>query len=514
MRAYQSPDRTRWCDRVCPTCVAVPGNVKDDVMSRINTNIPALRAIRMLGRNQTDLNLRLERLSSGLQINRGRDDPAGLIASERLRFEMRGLQQAIENSSRANNVIATAEGALNETSALLLDLQSLVVSSANEAGLSVAEVNANQLQIDSILSSIDRIANNTAFAGRKLLDGSQGYHLSSISTAAFSQVSVFSARMPQAGGRVVGVKVTQSAQTAGISFSGTNTTGTSTTSASTIELRGTLGSELISFGSGTTLSEIAAAVNTFTVTTGVSAVVSAVGVGIAASALLLNSTTFGSDAFVSIEPIGGNFISSANALNEVRDVGQDAGVLIDGQPTSVRGLVADVRAGGLDARLYLTPLFGQTLSSASFNITGGGAVFQITPEINPNGQIFVGLNSVRTTQLGTRAGGLLYSLRSGLANDLASKNFSRAQAIVTEAISQVASHRGRLGNIQRNEIDPAINAQSITLENVTASESLIRDADMAVEISALTRAQILVQSTQRALQIANSIPNLVLSLLG
>ncbi|MCH7632679.1 MAG: hypothetical protein IIB59_05650 [Planctomycetes bacterium] len=82
------------------------------------------------------------------------------------------------------------------------------------------------------------------------------------------------------------------------------------------------------------------------------------------------------------------------------------------------------------------------------------------------------------------------------------------------AISQVASHRGRLGNIQRNEIDPAINAQSITLENVTASESLIRDADMAVEISALTRAQILVQSTQRALQIANSIPNLVLSLLG
>ena len=141
-------------------------------------------------------------------------------------------------------------------------------------------------------------------------------------------------------------------------------------------------------------------------------------------------------------------------------------------------------------------------------------MFQITPEINPNGQIFVGLNSVRTTQLGTRAGGLLYSLRSGLANDLASKNFSKAQAIVTEAISQVASHRGRLGNIQRNEIDPAINAQSITLENVTASESLIRDADMAVEISALTRAQILVQSTQSALQIANSIPNLVLSLLG
>jgi flagellin len=70
-----------------------------------------------------------------------------------------------------------------------------------------------------------------------------------------------------------------------------------------------------------------------------------------------------------------------------------------------------------------------------------------------------------------------------------------------------------LGNFQKNTIDPNISSLGITLENVTASESVIRDADMAVELSALTRAQILVQSTQSALQIANSIPNLVLALL-
>ena len=143
-------------------------------MSRINTNIPALQGIHRLQDNQTELNLRLERLSTGLRINRGKDDPAGLIGSERLRYEIRGIQQAIENSSRASNVVSTAEGALNETSALLLDLQALVVSSANESGLTQEEIRANQLQIDSILESIDRIAHTTAFAGKKLLDGKIG----------------------------------------------------------------------------------------------------------------------------------------------------------------------------------------------------------------------------------------------------------------------------------------------------------------------------------------------------
>jgi flagellin len=144
-------------------------------MSRINTNVAALIGLRHLSINNDELSLRLERLSTGLRINRGRDDPAGLIASERLRSDIRGIQQAVENSSRAANVVLTAEGALHEVSALLLDLQALIVQSANEAGLTEEEVTANQLQIDSILASIDRIADTTAFADKKLLDGSQAY---------------------------------------------------------------------------------------------------------------------------------------------------------------------------------------------------------------------------------------------------------------------------------------------------------------------------------------------------
>ena len=109
---------------------------------------------------------------------------------------------------------------------------------------------------------------------------------------------------------------------------------------------------------------------------------------------------------------------------------------------------------------------------------------------------------------------MLYTLRSGQSNDLKSKNFLTAQDIVNESINQISSYRGRLGNFQKNKLEPAISSQSITLENVKASESVIRDADIAEEVTALTRAQILVQSTQSTLQIAASAPQAVLQLLG
>jgi len=479
-------------------------------MARINTNVAALKATNLLGANFADLNTRLERLSSGLRINRGRDDPAGLIASERLRFEIRAIQQAVENSSRAANVISTAEAALNESNALLLDLQALVVEAANKGALTDEEVNANQLQVDSILASLDRIANTTKFASKKLLDGSQAYNLSSVATSALASVTVFSARMPESGPRDITVSVIQSAQTAQVIFTGAATSGASTTSAASIEVQGNLGTELLSLASGATLTDIAAAINAVSETTGVSAMVSTG----TTSALVLNSKQVGSDQFVAVTPITGNFVATGNAGTEFRDVGQDAGVLIDGQAAEVRGLRADVRTGNIDARIYLTDAFGQQPgSSQTFTIAGGGTLFQLTPEVNPNGQVYLAFNSLRTTQLGNSIVGRLHTLRSGAGNDLHAGNFLTAQNIVEEAIDQVSSARGRLGNIQRNTIDTNVAAQNITLENVTASESVIRDADMAEELSALTRAQILVQSTQKTLQIANTVPNLVLSLL-
>lgn len=480
-------------------------------MSRINSNIEALRAIRRLGVNSQDLNLRLERLSTGLRINRGGDDPAGLIVSETLRNEVNATRQAIANSARANNVIAVTEGALNETSALLLDLQALIVSTANKTGITDEELQANQLAIDAILTSVDRIGQTTTFGNRKLLDGSLAYLTSGVPAASIASLALFSARLPEGGSQAVTVRVTQSARPAEVSFIGTTTGGVSRTEATTIEIRGILGSEVLSFASGSTLAEVGAAINSVAAATGVSAIVSAA-TGVA-SAVVLSSSTLGSDAFVSVTPISGDFVAASNANTEVRGVGVDAGVLVNGQPASVQGLRADVRGNGLDARLYLTQAFGQTPSTASFAITGGGALFQISPEVTPNGQLFAGLERISSTHLGNAVTGLLYSLRSGEGNDLESENYERAQSIVEEAINQVASYRGRLGTIQRSHLQPTINSLGVALENLTASESVIRDADIAVETSALTRAQILVQSTQTVLRIANAAPQQVLTLL-
>src|SRR5688572_23898145 len=144
-------------------------------MARINTNVASLTAQRGLARTQKQLSSTLQRLSSGLRINRGADDPAGLIASEGLRSEMAGINQGIDNSTRASNVIATAEGALSEVAALLLNIKSLAVQAANTGAFSDEEIRANQLQVDSAIDSITRISNTTTFAGLKLLNGNLDY---------------------------------------------------------------------------------------------------------------------------------------------------------------------------------------------------------------------------------------------------------------------------------------------------------------------------------------------------
>ncbi|MEL7087532.1 MAG: flagellin, partial [Planctomycetota bacterium] len=126
-------------------------------MSRINTNVSSLLGQRVLGQQNRSLSTSLERLSTGLRINRGADDPAGLIASESLRSEKASISAAIGNAERAEQVVNIAEGGLQEINNLLLEVQSLVGQSANDAGLSADEKEANQLQIDSILQTIDRI---------------------------------------------------------------------------------------------------------------------------------------------------------------------------------------------------------------------------------------------------------------------------------------------------------------------------------------------------------------------
>ena len=181
-------------------------------MSRINTNVPALIAQNNLQRTNNDLATSLQRLSTGLRINRGADDPSGLIVSERLRSEIEGVDQSIENVERASSVIATTEGALQEVNTLLTSIKALTIEAANTGAFSPAEIKANQLEIDSAVESITRISNTASFAGLKLLNGSLDYLDSGVTLSQISDVQVNGANFGLDDSIPISVEVINSAE--------------------------------------------------------------------------------------------------------------------------------------------------------------------------------------------------------------------------------------------------------------------------------------------------------------
>ncbi|MBK8266902.1 MAG: hypothetical protein IPK83_00785 [Planctomycetes bacterium] len=189
-------------------------------------------------------------------------------------------------------------------------------------------------------------------------------------------------------------------------------------------------------------------------------------------------------------------------------------MLINGQQASVDGLTANLRSAGLDVVIDLTENFGTTLGNDSFSVTGGGANFQIGPNVNSQGRISIGIESITAANLGNTESGFLNNLGTGRTTQLLdAENLPRAEEIVNSAIIQISRLSGRLGGFQANQVETNLNSLRVALENVTASESAIRDTDYSVEVSNLTRAQILLQSTTNILGIANAAPQNVLSLL-
>jgi flagellin len=475
-------------------------------MARINTNVSALTAQRGLARNQRTLNDTMQRLSSGLRINRGADDPAGLIASEGLRSEISGINQAIDNSSRAANVISTTEGALAEVANLLLNIKSMIVQAANTGGMSPEEIEANQLQVDSAVESITRISNTTTFAGLQLINGSLDYLTSGVQTSAIRSLSIAQANFGANSSIPVQINVLTSAKTADLQFR------TSAIAQSvTLEITGNDGVQVLTFTSGTRASAIAYAVNRISDSTGV--VATGISSATATSGISFKSAEFGAKNFVSITAQSGTFTTTDEVGNaKGRVVGQDAVATINGALTVGDGRNLKINTTTLDLELTLDSAFG--IGQKSFAITGGGALFQLGQSVNFNQQVNIGISSVAASKLGDFETGFLNDVVTGGNSTLVGGHTQAASEIIEKAIRQVSVLRGRLGAFEKNTIDTNMNSLSVALENVTASESSIRDADFAKETSALTRAQILTQAGTSVLSTANQSPQQVLSLLG
>ncbi len=513
-------------------------------MSRINTNVESLIAQRVLGGNNLALSQSLERLSTGLKINRGGDDPAGLIASENLRAEKAGLTAAISNAERAEQVVNIAEGGLQEISTLLTELEGLLTTTANSAGLSTEEKEANQLQIDSILQTINRLAGATSFQGTKLLNGNLGYVTSNVS-AEIESFKVNGAKLEQGQTLDVDVVVTQSAQQAAFFLSTGGALDLSASDAQfVLEVGGSKGSRELSFASGTAVADIVGAINSFKDVTGVSAAASGTG-------FRVDSVEFGSDEFVTVKIIDDGSLNTAvagagivgvaasdantasaatNTLfsavaaeNGLTDDGQDVGAVINGIVAVAKGAKASINTDFLSVELDLAtggagPNANNLGALQALTITGGGADFQLASNVDIAGKVSLGLDNVSISGLGRIKDGsnafTLADLAAGNNLNVEDGDLTMAQKVVRESIKEISGLRGRLGAFQKNTVGATIRSLGVSFENTTAAESAIRDADFAAETAALTRSQILVNSSTNVLSIANSQPQNVLQLLG
>jgi len=514
-------------------------------MSRINTNVQSLISQRVLNQNNNLLAGSLERLSTGLRISRAKDDPSGLIASENLRSELRSVKQAIGNSERADQIANIAEGGLQEVSSMLTELQGLVTANASKAGLSAEERQAAQLSVDSILQTIDRISSSTNFQGIKLLNGNFDFKTSSIASGV-TDFRVNSAKFNGAS-MAIDVQVTASAQQAGVFLSAGGTSlNLNTGSMLVVELAGSLGSRELSFASGTTLTSIKDAINTFKDVTGVEAAVSGNGIR-------LVSTGYGSSEAVSVRVINDGGINSTSngdsasavrgvyrlvsnnfdaastvasdrttfsgATNAVRDSGQDIGATVNGILATGNGRDLRINTDFLDVAITLDKSTSQTLgrvggSGNAFTITGGGADFQLGSRVDIIGQARLGIQDVTSRKLGDSTNGHLDQLGSGKSSNMIDGDLNAAQKIIGKAIQQVSELRGRIGTFQKNVVGANIRSLNVNLENTAAAESVIRDADFATETAQLTRSQILTSAATNILSIANQAPQSALQLLG
>jgi flagellin len=521
-------------------------------MSTINTNVNSMIAQRVLGQQSQQLNNTLQKLSTGLRINSGKDDPSGLIASENLRSQETAINAAIGNAERADSMINVAEGGLKEINSQLMELQSLVSKSANDAGLSQSEKEANQQEVDAILSSIDRIASTTNFQGQKLLNGNFDFATTNEDSGVES-VNITEGSIGE-GGTTVNADVTASAQRGGLYLStagNLDLSGSGNDAAAdtkfTIEVSGTKGSKEFSFSSGTTTSAVAAQINNFSDALGVSATNSANGGN---EGVRIDSQGFGSNEFVAVtvkdagdinngnsniglyNMSGSNTASAGSKINTFdsivdstkQDSGQDVGVLINGQSVSnTDGREISLNLDNLTGTITLKEGGGgginaQNITNGKLFDVSGGARFNIGAEVNSNNRVEMSMGNVQTRKLGeTDVGGstkALDALGSTGSLNLTDGDMGDAQDVVNNAISQVSELRGRLGSVQKNTLQPTINNLNVAKENTAAAESAIRDTDFANATSELTRAQILQQSAQNSLSIANNQPQNVLSLLG
>ena len=467
----------------------------------IANNVSSLNAQRNLNRASMGVAKSVEKLSSGLKINRGADGPAALVISEKHRAQIAGLKQAIDNSEKAVSVVQTAEGALNEINSLLVKVRSLAIDSANIGVNDDDALAANQAEINNALDTINRIANNTQFGTKKLLDGSAG-----ISGAVTDADVTFLKGTSDTTSGTYAVDVTTGGERA------TSEAGITQTAALATNEILTINDVSVTLTSGMTQAQVVNRINEFTAQTGVVADTTFFG------ATRLYTEAFGSSTSLTVvSNVAAAGTSSGFGITSVTDTGIDIIGTIGG--TSFTG-VGNVLAATSGVAKGLTLKVGASTSWNAFS-TVTGAQGNVT--VSDNSLVFqIGANKDQTASIAVQkvnpnglglgvTGNQFLSL-----DEIEVTSASKAQdslEVIDASIDDVTNLRGTLGAFQQNTLESTANSLRATLENTVNAESVIRDTDFAEEIANFTKGQVLVQAGAAMLQNANQIPQLVLSLL-
>jgi len=537
---------------------------------RINHNLPALNAHRNLGMVNSLNSKSMEKLSSGLRINRAADDAAGLAISETMRSQIRGLNQASRNSQDAISLLQTAEGALTETHSILHRMRELAVQAAN-ATYTANDRSEIQKEIDQLKDEVDRIANTTSFNNKNLLDGTAsaitssdkeatkiymrgairdgsvsaagtydleisldtesigktqiqtstifrtttmgGLDASKAGVAAAGDTALYNVdRFYDANGRFLLdnpqtiTLVDGTGKKASVTIFGNDTLSSLATKLNNaIGGKDGLGMSGISGASGGTFAQY---VTTTTANTALAT----------SGTFVLSSAVAGNDGKITvvaseqlINAFGFTEYQAATENTYTVKVTKGEQTIADNVKVEGNNLIGIIHAN-VDVKFASDANVKATYASGEFKLSTGGD-YSTKVHLADNTQVFqIGANELQN--MGA-AIGRMDSEALGINGILVTDAISAGKAItkIDEAISRVSSLRSDLGAVQ-NRLEHTINNLGVAAENITASESRIRDVDMAQEMMEFTKLNILTQASTAMLAQANSQPQSVLQLIG
>src|SRR5690554_2149350 len=495
----------------------------------VNSNIASLNAQRNLSGSTNALSTSLERLASGSKINSAKDDAAGLQISNRLTSQINGLNVAVKNANDGISIAQTAEGAMQESTNILQRMRDLALQAANGSNSAQERTALNQ-EVNQLKEELTRIAETTAFGGRKLLDGSFGSAAFQVGSQANETINV---TLSDVSTETLGsVRSRGNGTVAGVTQSGADidvARAAAEFDAGGVELKSAIGKGTFQVEAGDTARSIAAKANAISSETGITASATnaislgddleidegdslSITIGAAGGTASVISITGSGDKLADITALRDaiNAESGGNGLSAV--VNSDKQLVItaaNGDNIEIQ-VAADSDTGVNVASQLADGSFatGEAVAADEASVSVGRVTFDSSTAFNIAATATGGAEIAEITDA---AIGKRVNIES--IDVLSAANAQDAISVIDGAIAAIDSQRAQLGAVQNRFESTISNLQNIA-ENASAARARIVDTDYAAESANLAKNQIMQQAGTAMLAQANQLPQAVLSLLG